>query len=235
MTRPGNRASGGLETLFAANALTALGADSEQQQRLYATFGGSAVIGGLLLALYGLNRKRAQLTTLAATDFLTRLYNRRHFTQLVNRRLGDRRGSQVHSLLLFDLDLFKGINDQYGHDVGDKVLSHIAELCRGQIREQDIAARMGGEEFALFLPGCDAAHALERAEQCRQAIAGNPLEVDGEKICITASFGISTASAPAGFDTLFKQADQALYLCKDKGRNCCTLYQGDNHSEPSMV
>ncbi|ALS97991.1 diguanylate cyclase [Lacimicrobium alkaliphilum] len=216
-----------LALLTSENKLLQLQASAEQQQRLYATLGGSAVIGGLLLALYGLNRKRAQLTTLATTDFLTRLYNRRHFTQLVNRRLGDRRGSQVHSLLLFDLDLFKSINDQYGHDVGDKVLSHIAALCRSNIREQDFLARMGGEEFALFLPGCDAKHAFDRAEQCRAAIADNPLEVGEQKINITASFGISTATAPTEFETLFKQADEALYCCKDKGRNCCVVYQSE--------
>lgn len=216
-----------LALLTSENKLLQLQASAEQQQRLYATLGGSAVIGGLLLALYGLNRKRAQLTTLATTDFLTHLYNRRHFTQQVNRILGERRGSQVHSLLLFDLDLFKAINDQHGHDVGDKVLRHIAELCRSNIREQDILARMGGEEFALFLPGCDAQHAFARAEQCRRTIADNPLEVEGQKINITASFGISTATAPTEFDILFKQADEALYWCKDKGRNCCTVYQSE--------
>ncbi|MFO7552844.1 MAG: GGDEF domain-containing protein [Haliea sp.] len=213
-----------LTLLTTENQVLQLEAHTQQQKRLYATLGGGSVILGLSLALYGLNRKRSQLTTLATRDFLTQLYNRGHFTQLMNRWLGDRRGTHVHSLLLFDLDLFKKINDQYGHDVGDKVLCHVASLCLANIREQDILARIGGEEFALFLPCCDSRHALQWAEQCRQVIADSPLELDGQSIGITASFGIASATPPTDFETLFKLADEALYRSKDQGRNRCYLY-----------
>jgi diguanylate cyclase (GGDEF)-like protein len=216
-----------LALLTSENQVLQMEAQAQQQTRLYATLASGSVILGLSLALYGLNRKRTQLTTLATTDFLTQLHNRRHFIQLMNPWLGDRRGIQVHSLLLFDLDLFKTINDQYGHDVGDKVLCHVASLCLANIREQDILARIGGEEFALFLPCCDSRHALKWAEQCRRIIADNPLELDGQSIGITASFGIASATAPTEFETLFKRADEALYRSKNQGRNRCYIYQMD--------
>ena len=113
--------------------------------------------------------------------------------------------------------------DQYGHAAGDQVLSAIARCCQAQIRQQDILARIGGEEFALFLPGCALADAEEIAEQCRRSLEQLVIPFEDQRIQITASFGVATSSN-ADFDRLLKQADDALYKAKTGGRNRIKVY-----------
>lgn len=181
----------------------------------------------LLLIIYVLNSKRVALNRLATTDFLTRLFNRRYFNDTVSRHLANRRQKDEYSLIMFDIDLFKQINDQYGHTAGDTVLTAIAQCCQTQIRQQDILARIGGEEFALFLPGCALADAKELAEQCRQSLEQLVIPFEDKQIHVTASFGVSTSNS-ADFDTLLKQADEALYQAKTGGRNRIVVYQQSN-------
>ncbi len=206
------------------NKLLQLESQLQKDEKLRTLLISIALLTLLLLVIYALNSKRVALNRLATTDFLTRLFNRRYFNETVSRHLANRRQQGEYSLIMFDIDLFKQINDQYGHAAGDKVLSAIAHCCQAQIRQQDILARVGGEEFALFLPGCALPDAQEIAEQCRQSLEQLDIEFDDQIIQITASFGVAT-SRNADFDSLLKQADDALYQAKTGGRNRIVVYQ----------
>lgn len=208
-----------LALLKSQNNLLQLESQLQKDQKFKALLITIAVTLLLLFVIYVLNNKRALLSRLATTDFLTKLYNRRYFSEAVSRQLNNRRQQEEYSLIVFDIDLFKQINDQYGHSTGDVVLTEIAARCSVHIRKQDILARIGGEEFAMFLPGCRLADAIKLAEQCRQSIADSPIVVDGQSISVTASFGIASGDS-ANFDTLLQQADAALYQAKAAGRNC---------------
>lgn len=218
-----------LALLSSQNQLLQLESKLQKDEKLRTLLISIALLTLLLLVIYVLNSKRVALNRLATTDFLTRLFNRRYFNETVSRHLANRRQQGEYSLIMFDIDLFKQINDQYGHAAGDKVLSTISRCCQAQIRQQDILARVGGEEFALFLPGCGIADAQEIAEQCRQSLEQLDIEFDDQIIQITASFGVAT-SRNADFDSLLKQADDALYQAKTGGRNRIVVYQQDDSS-----
>ncbi|MDX1537173.1 tetratricopeptide repeat-containing diguanylate cyclase [Arsukibacterium sp.] len=213
-----------LALLKSENELLQLESKLQQEQKLKALLFAVALLALLLLVIYVLNSKRVALNRLATTDFLTRLFNRRYFSETVSKQMANRRQRGECSLLIFDIDLFKQINDKHGHAAGDKVLSAIAQCCQTQIRQQDILARIGGEEFALFLPGCGLADAEEIAEQCRQSLEQLVIPFDDQQIQITASFGVA-ASSTADFDSLLKQADDALYQAKTGGRNRIVVYK----------
>ncbi|MEH8022171.1 diguanylate cyclase [Rheinheimera metallidurans] len=208
-----------LALLKSQNNLLKLESQLQKDQKFNALLITIAVTLLLLCVIYVLNNKRALLSRLATTDFLTKLYNRRYFSEAVSRQLNNRRQQEEYSLIVFDIDLFKQINDQYGHSTGDIVLTEIAARCSVHIRKQDILARIGGEEFAMFLPGCRLADAIKLAEQCRQSIADSAVVVNEQNISVTASFGIASGDS-ANFDTLLQQADAALYQAKAAGRNC---------------
>ncbi|MBV2130429.1 tetratricopeptide repeat-containing diguanylate cyclase [Arsukibacterium indicum] len=205
------------------NKLLQLESQLQKDEKLKTLLISFALLTLLLLVIYVLNSKRVALNRLATTDFLTRLFNRRYFNEAVSKHLGNRRQQGECSLIVFDIDLFKQINDQYGHAAGDKVLSAIAQCCQEQIRQQDILARIGGEEFALFLPGCALADAEDIAEQCRHSLEQLVIPFEDQHIQITASFGVATSSN-ADFDSLLKQADDALYRAKTGGRNRIMVY-----------
>jgi two-component system, cell cycle response regulator len=164
-----------------------------------------------------LRRAVVEQQRLAVTDSLTGLYNRR----FVNERLGDPdRGHQPGpvSVLIIDLDHFKQINDTYGHLHGDTVLREAAARITAACRAGDVAARWGGEEFLILLPGTDEADAALIAEHVRQEIAGTPVILSETAVTVTASIGV--ASGPyATDDPLVSHADQALYEAKRTGRN----------------
>jgi len=166
-------------------------------------------------------RHAETLERLATTDELTGIWNRRHFLALAEApwtRFRDVR--EPVALLILDLDVFKSINDRFGHAVGDAVIEHVAAICRGLKRESDILARFGGEEFVLLLPDTRGYAAMAFAEELRRRIEAAPLAIDGECLRITASIGV--AEADAGMECLgdlIKRADQALYDAKREGRN----------------
>jgi diguanylate cyclase (GGDEF)-like protein len=119
------------------------------------------------------------------------------------------------ALLALDVDHFKRINDQGGHQLGDTVLREVAQCCRDALRETDLAARIGGEEFALLLPGSDLEQAQQLAERLRRAIAELQLPAT-----VTVSIGCAELTlAMASIDALLARADEALYAAKDAGRN----------------
>lgn len=156
------------------------------------------------------------------TDELTGLRNRRFLFETLTRELAraKRQGLDT-SLLSMDVDLFKLINDRYGHPAGDKVLSQIAQIMQQNIRAEDTLARVGGEEFALLLPNTDLNQARVFAERIRKAISDHPITVD-QRISLpcTISIGIaSTVNADHNVDTLYSDADKKLYDAKQSGRN----------------
>ncbi len=180
--------------------------------------------------------ERAKLASI--TDQLTGLYNRRHFDQelLLLLSRADQR-NQPLSLIVADVDHFKRVNDTYGHEAGDAVLQAIAGTVLRQVRngaEGDLCARYGGEEVAILLPGLPAVEAVEVAERLRRTIAAKPVAYAGQRIAITASFGVAcypeTVSAHAAF---FPAADKALYQAKAGGRNCVKSAGGSDGDESS--
>jgi diguanylate cyclase (GGDEF)-like protein len=167
-------------------------------------------------------RMNDELLVLATTDFLTGLPNRREFMA----RLDDEQArlqrdiSERGAVLMLDLDHFKRINDEYGHATGDAVLRHMAGLMRDSQRKIDTLGRVGGEEFAVLLPGADMANAAAFAERLRQRIAGTPLEVEGRVLAVTVSIGIAALDAgDSSGDAALVRADKALYCAKRGGRN----------------
>lgn len=158
-----------------------------------------------------------RLSELAHTDALTGLYNRRAYDQELARewRRVQRNGAAL-SVLLIDADHFKSINDQHGHAVGDRVLQALAALIQRSAREIDVAARIGGEEFAVLLSDTGATSALNVAERIRSQIAqSDTMPVTG----VTVSIGVATLAAEESAASLQHRADQALYMAKSQGRN----------------
>jgi two-component system, cell cycle response regulator len=169
----------------------------------------------------------ATLEQLSVIDGLTQVYNHRFFKSEL-RRLFDltKRYDRPLGLLMIDLDLFKTINDSYGHQVGDIVLTEISTSIAQTIRSTDVLARYGGEEFAILLPESTLSDAAMIAERIRRSV--DDATVDGAfgQIRITVSIGVAAVPAP-GIDTaahLVEAADRALYLAKERGRNRVTLH-----------
>ena len=163
-------------------------------------------------------------------DALTGLYNRRH----VDRRLVAEYNSwtrhrETFSVLLFDIDHFKRINDTYGHPTGDAVLRNIATTVSSQLRSTDILGRYGGEEFIVIMPHCDDVCAAVVAEKIRQAIEADGLEVASGRLQVTVSVGgCAVTEGLAGVAELVAEADQALYDAKHAGRNqVCIVHAHD--------
>ncbi|MBE0484365.1 MAG: GGDEF domain-containing protein [Bacterioplanes sp.] len=158
---------------------------------------------------------------LADTDPLTQLNNRRAFFTLAQQVINEsKRQPKPLSIMMLDLDHFKDINDQYGHAAGDTVLTYFADVCRQSIRESDIVARIGGEEFVVFMPNTTRDQALTLAERLRNNIDQCRIPFQQHTIQTTASIGI--ADSPDGnveLDALLSRADHQLYQAKDKGRN----------------
>jgi diguanylate cyclase (GGDEF)-like protein len=162
-----------------------------------------------------LEEANAQLQRLASTDPLTALTNRRTFDEmLTHEAVRASRGMGPLSLILLDVDHFKSFNDTFGHPAGDDVLRQIASAMSGCCRTTDVPARIGGEEFAVLLPGTGTEGAEVLAERIRQAIEAGPWPLRP----VTASFGIATLG-PTGPQSLIEAADRALYQAKHTGRN----------------
>ncbi|MEZ5446826.1 MAG: diguanylate cyclase [Gammaproteobacteria bacterium] len=166
-----------------------------------------------------------RLQEAALTDYLTSLPNRRYCLQ----RLGQEwaavsRTGQPLSLLLIDIDAFKAVNDTHGHDGGDVVLQRVAARLRGLTRAGETVGRFGGEEFLVICPNTPLAEASRFAERVREAVAADPIDIDGRLHAVTVSIGVAThgpgVSQPAG---LLKLADEALYDAKRSGRNRVSL------------
>ena len=197
------------------------------QQRAWQFSFGFVVLVLLLFALiraYLLSvRQGAAMYKLATTDALTGIANRRQLFELGERetRLALRYGKPL-AVLMLDIDLFKKINDRWGHPSGDNVIRNTADLMRDMLRTVDICGRLGGEEFMAILPETDSQGAHTLAERLRLAIEASEAARadDGQAIRYTVSIGIAVLSpADTGFETILQRADSALYQAKEAGRN----------------
>ena len=168
-------------------------------------------------------REASERNRLATScDFLTGIANRRAFFEAAELELErKKRTPRAVSLILFDADNFKRINDRFGHPVGDAVLRHFAVSLTETFRQVDVVARVGGEEFAVLLPSTDLEGACKVADRLRALVASSAIEIDGNTIHYTVSGGVATMELEvSGLDGLMKRADQALYAAKARGRNC---------------
>lgn len=175
----------------------------------------------MLKRFAGLIAEQLELHTLAHRDFLTGALSRRAFTDCAEAALGQiLRDDGSGALVLFDVDHFKRVNDRFGHPAGDRVLQAIAETGKSLVRPADLFGRLGGEEFGLFLNGSSSADAFACAERLRLAVSR--LEVAG---CgpVSVSCGIALARGGASFELLLAEADTALYVAKQSGRNRSVL------------
>lgn len=172
--------------------------------------------------------QRERLILESRRDPLTHLPNRRYFDEWVHKLCSMAlRNQEPLSILCLDLDYFKKINDSYGHDGGDVVLKQTAYILKDRLRESDIAARFGGEEFVVALPNTDLSGALRIAERIRFSFAEQRIEFKGQLICFTASFGVARMTleelkSSDGIRSALTRADQALYRSKQNGRNQVT-------------
>ena len=158
----------------------------------------------------------------ARTDVLTGVANRAAFDERLSEELERRkRFRNAVSLLVWDVDLFKRINDDYGHRAGDAVLREVARALSARKRATDHLARYGGEEFVLLLIGTPVTEARRVAEQLREAVAALKFGFRGTPIRVTASCGLTELRDDDDPQTAFDRADAALYRAKAAGRNCC--------------
>lgn len=167
-------------------------------------------------------RTRVEQYERSIRDDLTGIHNRRHFTVTLARELAyvSRRGS-VSSVILFDIDHFKQVNDNHGHREGDRVLIGVANTVGTYIRQDDMLARWGGEEFAILLRNMDLEKAHPAAERIREKIENMRIDTDGQPIQITVSLGVTEIREDGNrtVDTVIKEADERLYRAKHEGRN----------------
>jgi diguanylate cyclase (GGDEF)-like protein len=164
-------------------------------------------------------RSDVEHRTSSSVDPLTGLLNRSALTRRAEelREQSEVSGDPI-ALIVIDVDRFKDINDSAGHMAGDRVLQDLAYLIRKELRAYDLAYRLGGEEFIVLLPGGDSEQAFELAETLRESVAGAPLG-EGLKVTICCGIAASRSGSPFCFDTLFEEADAAMYQAKSDGRN----------------
>ena len=178
---------------------------------------------GFGFVLAALERSASHMEDLATHDGMTGCLNRSAAVALLGNTLQRaQRTGESTSLVMLDLDLFKSVNDKYGHRTGDEVLRKFAQTARLRLRASDVLARMGGEEFALILPTTDAVGAVHVAESVRAAIEGLAIQdLKGGSLSVTVSAGVACAAAGAAItpDQLYQRADTALYAAKAAGRN----------------
>ena len=176
-----------------------------------------AVLGLVLLAA-AMSDVIDRLTLERDLDSLTETLNRRAFERLAGRRVADKRSYPL-ALIAFDIDNFKSINDRYGHAAGDAVLRQFAAILRAAVREKDVVARIGGEEFALLLPGADDKFAYQIAERLRTVLESSRFYEIEATLCVTTSAGIARYRPGEAVGALLARADHLLYAAKRAGRN----------------
>jgi len=158
---------------------------------------------------------------LARTDLLTGILNRRGFDEAMGREFARAaRRNEMTSLLLLDIDFFKGVNNRYGHQVGVSVLAVVSESIAAMLRTEGVFGRLGGEEFVVILPPIDHAQALDVAERLRGLVAALPIDAADCQEHVMVSIGVACTDADgADWDSLYRAADQRLYDGKSSGRN----------------
>jgi two-component system, cell cycle response regulator len=159
----------------------------------------------------------------ATHDFLTRLLNRAEILASLKRELSrSQRDGKPVAVLMADVDHFKNLNDTHGHGAGDAVLKEVAERLRADLRAYDLLGRYGGEEFLIVLPNCNLAVATRRADEIRRRVCKEAVVTPYATVPVTVSIGITACdwSPNLSVEEVLQQADQALYVAKERGRNC---------------
>ncbi|MFJ6323965.1 MULTISPECIES: GGDEF domain-containing protein [unclassified Rhizobium] len=178
---------------------------------------GGTVSGALAIlagsSMHRLAVSRAEFERLSRTDGLSGLLNRRAFTEALNE------ADHGASLVIFDVDRFKTINDRFGHASGDAVIIAVSQLFRDVFTGGDVIARLGGEEFGAIIHGGETADRINRIEEIKEQIANHPIAIDGGSVKITISAGIADMSRERKAEGVYAAADKALYLAKTLGRN----------------
>lgn len=172
-----------------------------------------------------LRQKNRYLYAISSKDHLTRIANRRFFEDSVGKILAQKVGERA-SVILIDVDKFKFINDEYGHEAGDMALIHIAKLMHKCTRKGDIPARLGGDEFVIYVRNCGPKALHKVAENLRQTVEENPIYWEGNRIQLTLSIGIVNREIDGeiSLTELLKNADDAMYVSKEEGRNHVSTY-----------
>jgi two-component system cell cycle response regulator len=156
----------------------------------------------------------------ASHDFLTSVWNRGAIVAFLQREVArSLREATALGVILVDVDHFKKVNDELGHETGDCVLQEIAKRFCASLREYDGVGRYGGEEFLLVMPGCDLATTVRRANVIRELTSGKPIQTPLTATTVTVSMGVAVAEASTNFESLLRRADKALYHAKRNGRN----------------
>lgn len=177
--------------------------------------------------------ENARLHTMATVDGMTGLYIKSYFQARMEEEFRRSKNTgQPLSLLMSDIDFFKKVNDNFGHQGGDAALVSLAQVIKDTVHRlgsDDMAGRYGGEEFCVLLPQSDPQRALEVGEMIRRNIESTPIPIGDREAHITISIGISSYPLHSAHiqntDDFIRLADEALYLCKGRGRNCCALYE----------
>ncbi len=163
----------------------------------------------------------------ARTDALTGLANRRAFDDELHRRLAEwQRKANTFCLLMIDIDRFKALNDRHGHPAGDQALRSVAGVLENTLREMDLVARVGGEEFAAILPSTNWPDGCRASERVRAAVASHWFRFEETDLQLTVSLGLAAVDAGDDSTSLIKRADEALYAAKNGGRNCAFFHDG---------
>lgn len=198
------------------------GSFSEQEKYLLTSFANTATA-----AIHNAQLHSA-VQYLAVTDPLTGLYNRRGFFERAGQAMEQtERCGRSTAAIMIDIDFFKRINDNYGHDAGDAVLRTLAERCRASLPETDLICRYGGEEFTILFSESESDDALVTANRLFHNITDQPMNTPSGSVPVTISVGVATFGGPCDtLDRLLKCADQALYRAKEKGRNQVCIWNG---------
>jgi len=168
------------------------------------------------------NAYHEEIYRLTTIDGLTQIFNKRYFLETIEREIArSHRYRRELSLVMFDIDHFKKVNDSYGHLAGDYVLKHLAQTVKTRIRREDCFARYGGEEFAIVLPEIDGLNAKPFAEKIRQLVEATDFRFENTSMPVTISMGVATLDGESTDpQALIKRADDRLYEAKSSGRNC---------------
>ena len=212
-------------TVASGNTLNTLFAGDLFQFMYVSAYVILSVLSGLAFVLLVAERLRVELERMATLDSLTGIYNRRTFTGLVERELARAARTEAPvGLIVIDLDHFKTVNDRYGHVAGDTVLKSFVATAHAALRKQDLLGRYGGEEFCVVLPGASPAEAVMIAQRLRESVETTPVPMGDRSIRYTISVGVAHSNrAGLDLDSLVRDADEALYRAKGRGRNQVSL------------